>query len=133
MKEALKSMKKPPEVTKFKLEEIHITEEKVFKVLKTMATYKVSGPVKISAHMLTKCTKELALLPHTKLFRNCIGHKKRPKVWEKANVVAINKKCDKSFINNYRPVSLMSCLGKVPKNVSALTRHLQSSRLISMK
>ena len=38
---------------------------------------------------------------------------KFPSLWKKANVSPLFKKGDASQLNNYRPISLLSCVGKV--------------------
>ena len=79
------------EKIKFKLEDIQVTEEEVFRVLKTMETCKVNGTEKINPHMVNHCAHELTI-PLTKLFPNYTSHKKYPKQWKKTNVVQIHKK-----------------------------------------
>ena len=36
-----------------------------------------------------------------------------PDPWKEANVVPIHKKDNKNLVGNYRPISLLSCIGKV--------------------
>ena len=40
-----------------------------------------------------------------------------PKAWKVANVIPIFKKGDKSLPSNYRPVALLSCLGKLQERI----------------
>ena len=48
------------------------------------------------------------------LFNRSIEEGKFPRIWKTAHVTPIYKsKGDKSLCNNYRPISLLSCIGKV--------------------
>ena len=38
-----------------------------------------------------------------------------PSVWKQANLVPVFKKGDKTNVSNHRPISLLSCIGKVFK------------------
>jgi hypothetical protein len=40
-----------------------------------------------------------------------------PSVWKQANVVPIHKKNDKQRKENYRPISLLSCVGKIMERI----------------
>ena len=81
-------MPRLPEKTQFKSEELQITEHEVSKVLKPKEVHKASEPDKISPHVLSQCARELDILL-TRVFRNCLGHKKWSKVWRKADVRAL--------------------------------------------
>ena len=57
-----------------------------------------------------------------------------PAAWRKAEIVAIPKKGkDLSDINNYRPISLLSCLSKLPERLihTRLYFFLESSSLLN--
>ena len=43
-----------------------------------------------------------------------------PDTWKLANVIPIFKKGDKSQPSNYRPVALLSCIGKLQENAKLL-------------
>jgi hypothetical protein len=47
---------------------------------------------------------------------------KVPKVWKESNVCPIFKKTDRTLISNYRPISLLSCVGKIQERI--VYRHL---------
>ena len=49
----------------------------------------------------------------TKLFNLSLTLGKFPLLWKQANVIPLHKKDDKSDVNNYRPISLLSTAGKV--------------------
>ena len=40
-----------------------------------------------------------------------------PDIWKIANVIPIFKKGDKSQPSNYRPVALLSCIGKLQERI----------------
>jgi hypothetical protein len=46
-------------------------------------------------------------------FNYCITHGVFPAQWKKSNVIPVYKKGDTSHVNNYRPISLRSCLSMV--------------------
>ena len=45
-----------------------------------------------------------------------------PASWKKANVIPLHKKDDTSIMNNYRPVSILSVLGKLMETIAFFTR-----------
>ena len=67
------------------------------------------------------------------LFNKSLSESKFPTQWKLANVTAIYKKNDSSEAKNYRPVSLLSCLGKVFERVvyNALYDYLISNQLLT--
>jgi hypothetical protein len=52
--------------------------------------------------------------------------------WKIAHVIAIFKKGDKSLPSNYRPISLISCVGKIIERViyKYVFSHLQRNKLL---
>ena len=65
--------------------------------------------------MLSKIVKPLSF-PLSDLFNFSLTSGKVPLIWKEANVTPIFKKDDPSVISNYRPISLLSTVGKVLKN-----------------
>ena len=57
---------------------------------------------------------------------------KYPSTWKIAHVIAIFKKGDSSLPSNYRPISLISCVGRVMEKViyKHVYKHLHSNNLI---
>ena len=55
--------------------------------------------------------------PLKTLFNRSISEHVFPCCWKKANVMPLFKKGDKSIPSNYRPVSLISCVGKIMERV----------------
>ncbi len=71
--------------------------------------------------------------PLSLLFNQSLAKGKFPTQWKLANVTAIFKKNDSSDAKNYRPVSLLSCLGKVFERVvyNKLYDYLDQNKLLT--
>ena len=95
-----------------KLSNLDILEEDVSDLLKTLDVNKATGPDYISQKML-KMAGDTIVPSLTKLFNLSLRLAKYPAQWKKANVVPIFKKGDAAFTDNYRPVSILSCVGKL--------------------
>ena len=83
---------------------IQISTQDVEDVLKLLNVSKSSGSDLISPRLL----KEVAPVLSTHLANLCF-----PSEWKLANVIPVHKKGDRTDASNYRPISLLSCLGKV--------------------
>jgi hypothetical protein len=77
------------------------------------------SPEKIEKPLRIICNKSLA-------------QGKYPYAWKIAHVIAIFKTRDSSLPSNYRPISLISCVGKVMEKVVSrhVYNHLHSNKLI---
>ena len=71
---------------------------------------KGSGPDKIS-HKMLKIAPEKIAEPLQIIFNKSLRQGKYPSSWKIAHVIAILKKGDASLPSNYRPISLISCVG----------------------
>ena len=99
----------PPENS---LNNIVISEQEVFELIKCMDTSKATGPDLVSPRMLKEASD--SIVPSlTRLFRVSITSNKFPLSWKRANVLPLFKKDDPGLVDNYRPVSLLSCTGKL--------------------
>jgi hypothetical protein len=60
---------------------------------------------------------------------------KVPKIWKEANVCPIFKKNDRTLIANYRPISLLSCVGKIQERIiyRQLYKYLMANNLLTWK
>jgi hypothetical protein len=88
------------------MDNIHITQNGVLKLLSNLSIHKATGPDEIPTILL----KELAPYPaetFTTFFQASINQGTIPPDWKEAFVVSIFKKGDKSRASNYRPVSLI--------------------------
>ena len=81
-----------------------------------MEVNKATGPDGISPRMLREAgpaiSKPLTRLINMSLTKMCF-----PDPWKLANVLPLYKKNDKNVINNYRPISLLSCVSKIMERV----------------
>ena len=90
---------------------IHFRPTNVRRQLAALNPHKATGPDGISARVLKECHRELAE-PAARLFSCCFRAGVQPASWKLAHVSPIHKKCSKSIVSNYRPVSLLSILSK---------------------
>ena len=102
--------------TKAKLSEVIFNPVKVYSVLKQLQTCKASGPDLISNKML-KETAEVMAKPLSDIFNKSMEYGSFPSIWKRANVMPVFKKANRQIKENYRPISLLSCVGKVMERV----------------
>ena len=81
--------------------------------------------------MLKICPEKIAA-PLQIISNTSLLQYKYPTSWKIAHVIAIFKKGDKSLPSNYRPISLISCVGKIMERViyKYVFNHLQRNKLI---
>jgi len=91
---------------------IEVTEAEVQNVLKKLKTDKAVGPDGVSNKLL-KMTANSITPSLTKLFNAVLRSSKYPRIWKQANVTPLFKKGNRQDKGNYRPVSLISNVGKV--------------------
>jgi len=121
-----------PSYEQASLEDLLITEEEVLDQLKGIKPNKATGPDLISPRMLKEASK--CICPSlTRLFNLSIRLGRVPLLWKRANVIPIHKKNGRDSVGNYRPVSLLSCVGKLQEKVifKHLYNYLHSNSLIS--
>ena len=81
-------------------------------VLKNLDTSKAVGPDLIHNKVLKMASPAISNAL-TLLFNRSLSEGRFPACWKKAHVTPIHKKESKSICGNYRPISLLSCVGKV--------------------
>ena len=91
---------------------IEIHQQDIVDILKSLKLNKAVGLDNISHHILRK-TAETISLPLLKLFQMCLQQSIFPSLWKKARVMPLFKKDDKHVPSNYRPIALLSTVGKV--------------------
>ncbi|MEW8543133.1 MAG: reverse transcriptase family protein, partial [Candidatus Thiodiazotropha sp.] len=94
------------------LEIINISPEDVRDVLKNLNTSKASGPDLINPRLLKEGSEELCT-PLSIFFNHLLNVGKFPQMWKDGNVTPIHKKGDRHIPDNFRPISLLSGIGKV--------------------
>ena len=100
----------------YNLHSLRITSEEVKSTLLSLPTGKASGPDLISNKILKELAQPLAS-PLQDLFNFSLNKGKVPSIWKQANVTPILKKDDPSEVSNYRPISLLSTVGKVLEKI----------------
>ena len=93
------------------LNTIQLNTEEITAIFKNLETGKACGPDCINNRIL-KATAETITRPLTNLFNSSLRSSTIPDIWKKAYVSPIHKKDDKSSLENYRPISLISLVGK---------------------
>ena len=103
----------PPRTdTNNELNSITISEQEVKDVLDNLNVTKACGPDLISPRLL-KIGASMLSKPLATVFNRSLLQGYFPSNWKDANVTVIHKKEDKSVPSNYRPIPLLSQLGKV--------------------
>ena len=85
-------------------------------LIKSLDTTKATGPDGIGPRLLYEAG--YTIVPSlTKLINLCLSSAQVPQMWKHANVMPLFKKDDSSKLNNYRPVSLLSCTSKILERI----------------
>ena len=85
-------------------------------MLLSLDTTKASGPDGISSKLLKEAAPVIS--PSLAKLYNCsLSNRQFPSAWKRANVSPLYKKGPENSCNNYRPVSLLSCVGKVLEKI----------------
>ena len=100
----------------YNLQSLRITSDEVKSTLLSLPTGKASGPDLISNKILKELAQPLSS-PLQDLFNFSLNKGKVPSIWKQAYVTPILKKDDPSEVSNYRPISLLSTVGKVLENI----------------
>ena len=127
----------PPDLpprTNSRLRTFTTTTAEVKQHLLLVDVKKALGPDGISPYTLKMCASQLAH-PLALLFQNCLHSQTWPTTWKKARVVAVHKKKSRTSPENYRPISLLSTIGKIFEKVLAnrITSFLELHHLLSPK
>ena len=103
-------------LTNARLTTVEINEEIVYKALCRLDPNKATGPDGIGNHLLKQCSSSLAK-PLAKLFRKSLESHTFPSIWKKGNWCPVYKHSAPHSTSNYRPISLLPCLGKVMERI----------------
>ena len=98
------------------LNSISTSPSDVASTLKSLQLGKATGPDAINNRILKELATPLSF-PLSDLFNFSLATGKVPQMWKEANVTPIFKKEDPSVVSNYRPISLLSAVGKVLEKI----------------
>ena len=98
------------------LSQIICTELEIENIIEVLNPNKASGDDGISHKMLKNVSKTVSK-PLCILMNRSFHEGIFPDIWKLANVIPIFKKGDKSEPSNYRPVALLSCIGKLQERI----------------
>ena len=94
------------------IDDITLSEEEIVAVIKNLDTNKAQGPDNIPARLLKETATEIA--PSLcALFNKSLRVGVLPSDWKIANVVPVHKHGEKTYVENYRPISLLCLISKV--------------------
>ena len=96
----------------YRLDSLTLLPTEVEEILKSLPLGKAAGPDSINNRLLKELAHPLSI-PLCDLFNFFLTTGKVPQIWKQANVSPIYKKNDPSDVSNYRPISLLSTIGKV--------------------
>ena len=117
-----------------KLESINFTHQDISDLLKSIDISKAHGPDSVSGRMLKEAGD--SIVPSLfRLFKLSLETCKFPNIWKLANVIPLYKKNNAETISNYRPVSLLSLVGKLLERVifKYMYNFLKDNNIITVK
>ena len=94
------------------LDSIHLEIEEVCSILKSLQVSKVCGPDMINNRILKEIADSVSPVL-TDVFNTSLSLAQVPDIWKRSNVSPVYKKDDKDNVASYRPISLISSVGKV--------------------
>lgn len=106
------------------------SEQEIRAVLQNLKTKSSPGPDRISNKILRNLDDQ-AIKHLTDYINNCWKNGKIPDEWKKSNVILIPKPGKPPDIQNMRPISLTSCVGKVMEHacLNRINGHLEASNV----
>ncbi len=102
--------------TNERLSDITVTERDILDAMKTMKTASANGPDNVSNRLL-KGTINSIITPLRKLFNMSLKSAIFPAKWKEAHVTPVFKSGDRQDKKNYRPISLLSNIGKLLERI----------------
>ena len=92
---------------------IQVTEQEVFNLLNKVDISKVCGYDGIGNKIIKLCSYGI-VKSFTRLMNLSLQDGKYPLEWKKANISPIYKNDNRQFKKNYRPISLLPSISKIP-------------------
>ena len=114
------------------LDNIETSPGEVLDMLTSIKLHKATGPDDVSPRMLKEAAVSIA--PSlSKLINMSLQKGIFPTIWKQANVIPVHKKNERHLITNYRPISLLSCTGKIMEKVvfKHLFNYIRDNELLS--
>ena len=104
----------PPDLPQLdcQLNDITLSVSEVSNIIQNLDKSKATGPDQVHNTLLIAASSIIAE-PLTILFNRSLSESKFPAIWKVSHVSPLHKKGPKEFCNNYRPISLLSCISKV--------------------
>ena len=99
-------------ITQSRLTDIEFTPYQVQQIISKLPVNKASGPDLVSNQLL-KCTSDTICEPLAIIFNKSLSSCTYPQAWKCANLTSVFKKNDNTSRENYRPISLLSCISKI--------------------
>jgi hypothetical protein len=121
-------------LTNNRLSSIQTSQTEVLKILKGLDITKANGSDGVSNRLLKETADHIST-PLSNLFNSSFSSGMVPLAWKESNICPIHKKEDRSLVSNYRPIALLSCVGKVQERVVYLHlyRYLKEENLLTWK
>ena len=115
------------------LTSLSVTKQDIVDQLKILDISKAYGPDAVSP-VLLKESRNLLVDSLHRIFNLSLKLCRVPSLWKQANVVPIHKKDSRSKTNNYRPVSLLSVVGKIMERIvfKYIYNHFKENFIISV-
>ena len=94
------------------IDNVTLSEDEIISVINNLDSSKAQGPDGIPVRLLKETALQVA--PSLRaLFNNSLNVGALPDEWKVANVVPVHKHGEKSYVEHYRPISLLSIISKV--------------------
>lgn len=95
-----------------RLPQVMFTSDDILKALSTIDASKGPGPDQIPPAFFKQCAQSLAP-PIASIFNQSLIERVFPDDWKLASIIPIHKTGNIHCVENYRPISILDCLGKV--------------------
>ena len=113
------------------MSDIHISNEGVMKMMKSLNPSKVLGPDELHPRVLKEHAELGPVFAY--LFQQSLDKGEIPREWSLANICLLYKKGDRALPSNYRPVFLTCVPCKILEHIvcTNIMAHLNEHKLLS--